>query len=76
MQLRLKRARRVRVHLIEDGLPSIEGLLVGKGRHGREVVVALPQLITEAVTQGGAPTVLDSRYVAIPRERVAFWEPA
>lgn len=64
---RMKRER-VRVHLIEDGLPSIEGLLI---RKGAEYEVAVPQLVT---TPDGPPAVLESKLVAVPRERVAFYE--
>lgn len=72
---RLKRAKRVRMHLLEEPrvpLPSVEGLLVAKRR--REYVIALPKLITEAVVQGGSPTELESRLLVIPRERVVFYE--
>lgn len=67
--MNLKRRKRVRLHLLEENLPSVEGLLVGK--RGREYVVALPQLIVSA---DAAPDVLASRLLAIPRERVAFYE--
>lgn len=73
--MRLKRAKRVRVHLIDapgTQLPSVEGLLVAK--RPREYVLALPRLITEAVVAGGEPTELESRRLVIPRERVAFYE--
>jgi hypothetical protein len=65
--------KRVRVHLADphpgSNLPSIEGLLVSKRR--REILLAVPQLLTAA---GANPTELESRYVAIPLERVAFYE--
>lgn len=71
--MRLKRRKRVRMHLIEPSpgveLPSIEGLLVS--RRLREYVIALPSLI---VSEAGQPIELESRLVGIPRERVAWWE--
>jgi hypothetical protein len=67
------RNKRVRVHLADShpdtNLPSIEGLLVSK--RGREFLLAVPRLLTAA---GANPAELESRYVAIPRERVAFYE--
>ena len=66
------RLRRVRVHLADPhpstNLPSIEGLLLGKGREYR---IAVPSLL---VAQGANPAELDSREVVIPRERIAFYE--
>lgn len=71
--LRWKRARRVRLHLIDPNpttqLPSIEGLLVAK--RAREYVVALPSLIVAA---DSPPAVLDSQLLIIPRANVAFYE--
>lgn len=68
-----KRRKRVRMHLIEPNpaasLPSVEGLLVS--RRGREYLLALPALI---VAEDAKPIGLESRLVAIPRERVAFFE--
>jgi hypothetical protein len=73
MKLRVKRAQRVRMHLIDphEGmqLPSVEGLLVAKRR--REYAVALPVLITSVE---GNPAELDSQLLVIPAERVAFYE--
>ncbi len=63
------RKRRVLMHLVEDGLPSVEGLLVR--RSSREFVLAVPLL---HVAAGGVPQELTSRFLAIPRERVAFYE--
>lgn len=76
---RVKRAKRVRMHLIDphDGmhLPSVEGLLVAKRRSifGRivEYVVALPVLITSIE---GNPAELDSKLLVIHADRVAFYE--
>lgn len=76
---RVKRAKRVRMHLIDphDGmqLPSVEGLLVAKRRNlfGRlvEYAIALPALIA---TVEGVPAELDSRLLVIPADRVAFYE--
>lgn len=63
----------MRVHLIEPhpgvNLPSVEGLLVSRRRG--EYLIALPELLVAADAQ---PTVLQSRLLAIPRERVAFYE--
>jgi hypothetical protein len=76
--LRFRRAKRVRLHPVDQpgvNLPSFEGLLVSKPflwRH--EYVLAVPQLVTEAVVQGGLPTVLDSRLAVIPADRVLFYE--
>jgi hypothetical protein len=50
-------------------LPSVEGLLVSK--RGREYVVAVPELIHDTQM---APAVLESRWLRVPRERVAFYE--
>jgi len=73
MKLRVKRARRVRMHLIDphEGmqLPSVEGLLVAKRR--REYAIALPVLITSVE---GNPAELDSQLLVIPADRVAFYE--
>lgn len=69
----LKRKKRVRIHLVDPhpaaNLPSVEGLLVAT--RAREYVVAVPRLITAV---GANPTELESRWVEIPRERVAFYE--
>lgn len=64
--------KRVRMHLIDEPnvpLPTIEGLLKSKGR--REYVIAIPSLVTAV---GKDPTELESRWLMIPRERVAFYE--
>ena len=50
-------------------LPSVEGLLVS--RKNGEYLLAVPQLIVAA---GGNPDELDARYLAIPKDRVAFYE--
>lgn len=50
-------------------LPSVEGLLVSR-RHG-EYLLAVPSLITAAHSN---PDELDSRFLAIPKDRVAFFE--
>lgn len=63
-----RRRQRVRIHLLEDGLPSIEGLLVGKGR---EYQVAVAQLITSADAH---PSVLESKLTVVPRDRIVFYE--
>lgn len=72
-RFRVKRARRVRLHMIEPNpnvdLPSIEGLLVSK--RSREYAIAVPVLITGVAA---APTELDSKLLIIPREHVAFYE--
>ena len=68
----LRRKSRVRMHLLDAPgveLPSVEGLLVGRRRS--EYVVGVPRLVTDPV---GVPADLDSRYLVIPRERVAFYE--
>lgn len=63
-----KRKRRVRLHLTPDGLPSVEGLLVSNGRG--DFVIAVPKLLT--LSEG--PVELDSRWLTVPRDRVAFYE--
>lgn len=67
------RKRRVRFHLVDgdpaNPLPSVEGLLHSKS--GREYIIAVPSLVFEV---GQNPTELRSRFLAIPRERVAFYE--
>lgn len=65
----MKRKQRVRVHLKDQGLPSVEGLMVS--RRGREYMIAVPRLI---VAPDANPADLTSRYVAVPREGVAFYE--
>lgn len=60
------------MHLIEPKnveLPSIEGILVSR-RLG-EYVVGLPKLLTAA---GGNPSELESRWLVVPKDRVAFYE--
>jgi hypothetical protein len=67
-----RRKKRVRVHLITPEraeLPSVEGLLVSR-RHA-EYLLALPQLL---VNPQANPAELESRFLAIPRDRVAFFE--
>lgn len=59
------------MHLVDAPgiqLPSIEGILV---RRGREYVLAVPALLTAV---GRDPDQLESKMVAVPRERVAFFE--
>lgn len=50
-------------------LPSVEGLLVSRRRN--EFLLALPELI---VAPDAPSQKLESRLLAIPRERVAFFE--
>lgn len=60
------------MHLIDrpgSDLPSVEGLLVSRRRG--EYLLALPSLLTAV---GANPAELESRWVAIPRDRVAFYE--
>ena len=67
----MMRRKRVRMHLVDAPgiqLPSIEGILV---RRGREYVLAVPALLTAV---GRNPDPLESKQVAVPRERVAFYE--
>lgn len=68
----MNRKPRVRMHLIDEPksqLPSIEGVLVSRRR--REYMLAVPVLLTAAQA---TPAELESRYLAIPRDRVAFYE--
>lgn len=60
------------MHLIDQpgaSLPSVEGLLCS--RRGGEYLLAVPALHW---APGGEPDHPDARYLAIPRERVAFYE--
>ena len=60
------------MHLIDDKqsqLPSVEGILVSRRR--REYMLAVPMLLT---APGANPAELDSRWLCIPRSRVAFYE--
>lgn len=68
----MKRKPKVRMHLIDEKqtqLPSVEGILVSRRR--REYMIALPVLLTSTT---GNPAELESRWLSIPRERVAFYE--
>lgn len=68
----LRKRKKIRVHLTggrDTELPSIEGYLVS--RANLEFLVELPHLVVAA---GREPVELASRHVAIPRERVAFYE--
>ena len=68
----MKRKPRVRMHLVDDKqsqLPSVEGILISRRR--REYMIAVPRLL---VAPGANPAELDSRFLTIPRERVAFYE--
>lgn len=68
----MRRKQRVRMHLVDEPnsqLPSIEGVLVSR-RHG-EYMLAVPKLVIAA---GRDPEELDSRWLTIPRGRVAFYE--
>lgn len=65
------RRKRIRMHLLDERgsqLPSIEGLLDSKGK---EYTIIAPKLLFAA---GGNAADLDSRYVIVPRERIAFYE--
>lgn len=67
-----RRKPRVRIHLVDAPdvrLPSLEGILVSR-RH-REYLLAVPRVIASAE---GQPVELASRFAAIPKERVAFYE--
>jgi hypothetical protein len=57
------------MHLIEDGLPSVEGLLVRNGRAStcspcRRCIQPREQILRSST----------SRFLVVPRERVAFYE--
>lgn len=67
--IRLRFAKRVRVHLFNDKAPSVEGLLVSR-RH-REYAIAVPRLVA---TAEGEPRELGAELLLIPRENVAFVE--
>lgn len=62
------------MHLIDPPgssvpLPSIDGLLVSRRRS--EYLIAMPQMIG---TVEGQPITLETGLLAIPRDRVAFYE--
>lgn len=60
------------MHLVDDNqsqLPSVEGVLVSRRR--REYMLAVPKLL---VAPGANPAELESRWLVIPRSRVAFYE--
>lgn len=65
--------KRVRVHLADPHpgveLPSVEGVLVSK--RGRELTIAVASLV---FNPDADPVPLQSRWLVIPRERVAFYE--
>lgn len=67
-----RKRKRVLVHLIDPHpqsiLPSIEGLLLCRGRYWR---IGVPSLLVEA---GAKHQELESREVVIPSERIAFYE--
>lgn len=68
--MRLKRRKRVRVHLKDDKLPTLEGLLVAKRL--AEYALAVPSVQFAA---GAKPLRLDeARLLLVPRENVAFYE--
>jgi hypothetical protein len=50
-------------------LPSVEGLLVS--RRNREYMLAVPVLLTAPQAN---PAELESRWLVIPKDRVAFYE--
>ena len=67
-----RRSRRVRVHLVDRpgiDLPRVDGILVS--RRNREYVIGVPSLTFTA--EGNAVTP-EGRFVAIPRDGVAFYE--
>ena len=67
-----KRKRKVRMHLIDRpgiDLPRVDGLLVS--RRNREYMIGVPSLTFTA--EGNAVTP-EGRFVAIPRDGVAFYE--
>ncbi len=55
------------MHFNDTAKPSVEGLLVSKGRYGREVMIRLPRLL---VAEGAKPVELEVREAAYPREQV------
>jgi len=65
----LRGAQRVRLHLANEKLPSMEGLLVSR-RH-REYALAVPELIPSVE---GNPVPIGGRLALIPHENVAFLE--
>jgi len=67
-----RRKKRVRVHLVDRpgiDLPRVDGILVSR-RH-REYMIGVPSLTFSA--EGNAVTP-EGRFVAIPRDGVAFYE--
>lgn len=68
----VRRKRRVRMHLVDNpgvNLPSVEGVLYS--RRGSEYLIAAASVHWAA---GAEPDRPDARFLAIPRERVAFYE--
>lgn len=63
------RKPRVVLHMVNDDLPSVEGILLA--RRPREYVIGVPKLL---MAVGGNPTELASRQLVVPRENVAFYE--
>lgn len=58
------------MHLVSGSadLPSLEGILVSRSP---EYLLAVPLMLTAA---GGNPAEFEANHVAIPKERVAFFE--
>ena len=67
--MRLRSAKRVRLHFFKDGMPSMEGLLVSR-RHG-EYAIAVPELVP---TAEGDKVPVGGQLALIPRPNVAFLE--
>lgn len=68
----VKRRRRVVMHLLDDRLPRVEGILVGRDRVLGEYRIAVPELQFNA--DAVKTPLSEARELRIPRERVAFYE--
>ncbi len=64
-----KRRRRVRLHLINEDLPRVDGLLVSRRRG--EYLIAVPELLG---APGAPPVEPAGRLLAVPKTNVAFYE--
>lgn len=63
------RRKRVLVHLKDDGLPSIEGVLLRRGFRSYHVAEA-----SLLVHKDATPAVLNSRVLVVPLSNIAFYE--
>ena len=67
-----RRRRRVVFHLLDDRLPRVEGVLLGRDRGLGEYRIAVPEL--QFSPEAVKTPLAEARELRIPRERVAFYE--